>query len=211
FWIVHYRGHWTLVDAGQGKQGGNLEPTFQTLSIKHEDITTVLLTHMHPDHIAGLIDGDKPVFPKAKVLLSEKERDFWLDPSRPATSLPHKVANAYGANFQTLKYDTEVVPGIFSVELEGHTAGHTAFEVVSGPNHLVLAGDFVTATDVQFAYPEESATLDDNKEKSAVARRRLMDRAAKEKIAVAGTHIIFPGVGYVKPAADDGFAFVSIK
>ncbi|KAA6371852.1 MAG: putative MBL fold metallo-hydrolase [Streblomastix strix] len=153
--LVHNKGQWSLIDAGYGKV---LLPSLATIGVKVEDISTILITHMHPDHIQGLFIGNTATFPKARVFVSENEKALWIPGNRQTDA--NKVAEIYGTRLETLKYGAEVAPGIISVNLEGHTAGHTGYEIGSGVNRLLIVGDLIHHTTLQFFCPEECASYD---------------------------------------------------
>jgi glyoxylase-like metal-dependent hydrolase (beta-lactamase superfamily II) len=170
--------------------------------VKPENVKLILLTHMHGDHIGGLLQGDVRRFPNAKVLCSE--------PEFGATQLA-KVKSVYGQDFTAFKFDDEVFANahakVKALDAVGHTPGHTAFLVESVKNStdkILIIGDLLHVAAVQFPVPEICASYDMDKEKSVASRKRILDFAAKEKIPVAGMHLPVPSIGTVKKT-DGGY------
>jgi len=208
-----------LIDTGLG--GGSLEKALAGTGVAPEDISLVLLTHMHGDHIGGLLAEGRPAFPKAKIRLAREERDFWLDEANPAKfpglaanfDLARRALSAYGAEVVTFEFGEEVAPGLTAVAALGHTPGHTAYMLVSKPYRVLFWGDLVHAAALQFPRPDLSPRYDLDPVAAAKTRLEFLERAAREGLVVAGDHLPFPGVGLVKagPGEAPSFAFTPWK
>lgn len=196
-----------LVDAGWGSGGrvqGRAMQELAKLGISPEMIDVVILTHMHGDHISGLLNNGKAAFPKARIMAATLEKSFWLGgpmlknaATKGGAELSRKVAAAYEGRFDTFYFGEEIFPGIATLDARGHTPGHTAFIIGEGRQRLLIAGDFMHAAALQFAEPDEYPRYDMNPAKAAEARRMLMDKAVAEKLAIAGMHLPFSGLGTV--------------
>ncbi len=185
-----------------GAMLGNLA----AMGVTPDTISTVLLTHAHPDHANGLIDAaGAAVFPNAELLVSAKEAAFWQDDaimgSMPEDAkgyfLGARAALGAYASRTRLIESGEVLPGITAIPAYGHTLGHTGYLVTSGGDSLLIWGDVVHVPGVQFARPEVGTAYDTDGPGAIATRARLMDMAATEKLAVAGMHLDFPVFGHV--------------
>jgi len=199
-----------LVDTGcaatMGPTLGAVLPNLAAMGVAPESIAAVLLTHAHPDHANGLIDGaGAAVFPDAELLVSAKEAAFWQDDAIMAAVpedfkgyfLGARAALAAYASRIRLIDEGEALPGITAVPAPGHTPGHTAYLVASGGESLLIWGDVVHIPGVQFARPGVGITFDTDGAAAIATRARLMDMAATEKLLIAGMHLDFPVFGHV--------------
>ncbi len=187
-----------------------------------EQVDVVLLTHLHADHAAGLLGTDgKPLFPNAEVRVAQADNDFWLseeiaakapDGFKPFFKLAREAAAPYQAagRWKPFSGEVELAPGIKAVDAHGHTPGHTAYMIESKGQRLLIVGDAVHSHAVQFARPEVAIEFDSDKKQAVAARKRLFARAAKEKLALAGMHLPFPGLGHVR-ADGKGYAWVPVE
>jgi glyoxylase-like metal-dependent hydrolase (beta-lactamase superfamily II) len=209
-----------LIDTGLGV--GNLEKALAGTGVAPEDISLVLLTHMHGDHIGGLLAEGRPAFPKAKIRLARAERDFWLNEANPAKfpgltanfELARRTLSAYGAEVETFEYGAEILPGLTAVAALGHTPGHTAYLLFTKPRRVLFWGDLIHAAELQFPLPDLSPRYDLDPVAAAKTRLEFLERADREGLVVAGAHLPFPGVGSVKagPGGEaPSFAFTHWK
>jgi glyoxylase-like metal-dependent hydrolase (beta-lactamase superfamily II) len=214
--LVKTAGQTILIDAGLGEEGGGrLLEGLEQIGLAPEEVDLVLLTHLHRDHVGGLIRGGQKSFPRARVKLSRPEREFWLDPAakakdpgRQATfDLAERALALYGSEVETFEFDQAVAPGLTALDASGHTPGHTAFLLTVGDQNLLFWGDLVHAAALQFPHPEFNASYDMNPEQAQATRVKFMSRAEKEKIPVAGAHLPFPGLGQVGNGAEGGYIF----
>lgn len=226
--LLHQGNRIILIDTGNGPGKGSLLGILSKLGIKAEDITDILLTHMHGDHIGGLIEGESPVYPKAKIQVSAPELYYWTQNAAPGleanANKAKAVQKAYGGRLSTFQFGTEALPGMQALASIGHTPGHTMFlltvpgnvkVVYSGKNmghgaalgkeqQILFWGDLVHGADIQFPMPEVCARYDMNVAEAVDTRKIVMGLAADKKIPVAGAHLPFPAIGRVER---DGKAF----
>ncbi|MFF2479892.1 MBL fold metallo-hydrolase [Paenibacillus sp. NPDC058071] len=209
--VVNNNGHITLIDTGLGQSmgpaAGRLLDHLAAAGYSPSDVDSVLLTHMHPDHINGLIlaDGTK-AFPNAEVIVHEKEYEFWMNGSAEE-HLPDDwkmIVNMVQTAMEPYK-DTAVkftdsvdLPGITAIEAHGHTPGHTAFLIESDGDRLLIWGDIIQSPAIQLSRPELKIAMDIDSEQALVSRLKLLDFAVQERVRVAGMHLDFPAFGYVK-------------
>lgn len=197
--------HKVLVDAGMGRGAnadvGHLLDLLEGEGIRPESIDTVIITHAHGDHVNGLIDsnGDM-IFFNARHVIWREEWEFWTERDEPHAKLMELGVQ----NVDQIDTETEIIPGICPVPLPGHTPGHIGLLIQSGDSRLLHIVDALHNT-LQLLYPEMSVHFDTDKTISADSRRKILQRAADEKLLVQTYHLPFPGLGYVAP---QGTAFI---
>ena len=225
-YLINAGGKLILVDAGAAKAFG---PTLgfvgeqiRAAGYTPEQVDIVLLTHLHADHAAGLLNAEgKPLFPNAEVRVTQADSDFWLSEEiaakapegfRPFFQMARTAATPYQAagKWKTFSGTAELAPGIRAVDAHGHTPGHTAYLIESKGERLLIVGDAVHSHAVQFARPEVAIEFDSDKKQAVIARKKLFAFAAKEKLAVAGMHLPFPGIGHVRTEGK-GYAWVPVE
>lgn len=218
--LVHLPDRLVLVDAGcggvMGPDMGRLAANLTAIGVAPGDVDTVLATHLHPDHVGGLVDGEgRAVFPNAELVVHEAEPRFWGDDAtlagateanREFVMLARATMAAYGNRMRQVA-GGEVLPGVTAVPEPGHTPGHTGWLVASGGDSLLIWGDIVHLPGVQFARPEAGVAFDVDGAQAIATRQRIMDMVATDRLRVAGMHLDFPAFGHVARAGQ-GYAFV---
>ena len=196
-------GKTILVDTGNGGSVGKTAARLRELGVAPEQVDAVLLTHMHGDHIGGLIDANgRAVFPKAEIFVSAPERAFWEKEPGSGGDLARRVLAAYGERVKELRDGQQPMPGIRALAAPGHTPGHTVLEV----GDLYLVADLVHAVSVQVPHPEVCAAYDMDPRQAVATRVRVLDLASAPGKRVAGAHLPFPGVGRITKDAK-GYAY----
>lgn len=215
-----------LIDTGAAKcfgpTLGNVIDNIRASGYTPEAVDKVLLTHMHPDHMCGLVTADgKAAFPNATVIASQEEKDFWFDPKiiaatsdelRPFFKMAQEAAAPYIAKdaFRTFKGGDNIMPGIDSLPTQGHTPGHSSYILRSEDNGMLVWGDIVHSHSVQFANPEVSIEFDSDNEKAVATRKAIFEQVAQEKWLIGGAHLPFPGMGHVRKETD-GYTWVPVE
>jgi len=210
--LIYAAGRLALLETGSGNYllptAGKLLANIRAAGVDPADIETVLLTHMHPDHSAGLTDmatGQRN-FPKAELVVHENEPRHWFDDAKMAVATEReKKLYFQAAREQTMPYrerwrlfkDGEVFPGVTAIPRHGHTPGHTTFMVSSGREQLLIWGDTVHVPEVQTARPEVCMEFDTDKDAAAASRRRVFDMVATDRLLVTGMHLHFPGFAHL--------------
>lgn len=207
-----------LVDVGSGHRffdtAGRLVANLDALGLGLEDITHVIITHAHPDHIWGLRDEfDEALFPEAAYTIGAAEHAYWLDDGLVDRVEPQEQQFVVGAinSLQTEGVDWtlaeaghEVVPGVTMIATPGHTPGHMSVRVQSGDDVLYALGDAMTHAWLNFARPEWFNTTDTDGPLAVETRQRLLATVSAERSTVLGYHFPFPGVGHV---VEEGAAY----
>lgn len=208
-----------LVDVGSGARfqpsAGRLLANLDAAGIDPGSVTHVALTHAHPDHVWGMMDdfGDEPVFPAETYAIGAAEFDWWMKPGRvddmPDALKPFVVGavNALEpmAERLTMVADgQEIAPGVRMIASPGHTFGHMCVVAESGGESLLVLGDAINHGHVSFERPDWVFGFDADGAEAVETRKRLLDMAATDRMAVSGYHLPFPGLGHV---ARDGSAY----
>lgn len=210
-----------LFDVGAGPDfqasAGKLAEALDTIGVAPDDVTHVLFTHAHPDHIWGLLDEfDEPVFANAELMIGQAEFDYWTDPETVSTIGEARAAFAVGAarrlaaiadGLRLLADGDEPLPGIAARLTAGHTPGHMAFEV-AGPTPVMVLGDCIGNHHVAFERPEWHSGSDQDAAMAAATRVSLLDRLAAESFVLVGYHFAGPGIGRAEKTGA-GYRFVA--
>jgi glyoxylase-like metal-dependent hydrolase (beta-lactamase superfamily II) len=209
--LIRSAGRTALVDTGCGNKmaatGGRLMQHLAAVGVAPEEVDTILLTHMHPDHSNGLTrDDGKPFFPNAELVTHEAEPRHWLDDAQMAKADESgRLRNFQHAREQIAPYAKrhrlfrggEVFPSVTAMPFPGHTPGHTGYMVASGGQTLLIWGDIVHVPEVQVPRPEVTMAFDVDPAQAEATRRRVFDMVATEKLLVAGMHLHFPGYAHL--------------
>jgi glyoxylase-like metal-dependent hydrolase (beta-lactamase superfamily II) len=222
--LVHTGQHLVLIDAGAatsfGPALGSVGNNLRSAGYRPEDVDTILLTHMHGDHVCGLADKGEAAFPGAVVWVAKDEADYWLNEKNTAPmpeglrvffdlardSLAPYVASG---RLKTYAAGEILLPGVTPVPNPGHTPGHHGYLLTSQGQSLLVWGDIVHSHAVQFEHPEVSIEFDSDRKQAIATREKVFADAAKTRVLVAGMHLPFPGLGHVA-REQQGYRWVSV-
>ena len=212
-----------LIDAGLGTK---IFDYLDKLKVKREDIDIVLITHMHGDHIGGLLKDGEVAFPNATLYISYKEHDYWMDDQEMA-KLPinrqggfqkaRDVIKAYNKRIvyfypqQIGKKNEPILPGIEALAASGHTQGHVMYLLASGDEKILVWGDLIHAMDIQMPYPQVAVTYDTNPNEATIARMNILKYISNQHLPIAGMHIPYPAIGIIKDNEKGGYQFIPVK
>ncbi len=210
-----------LFDVGAGQEfmpsAGKLLDAFDTLGVDIFDVTDVVFTHAHPDHLWGVRDdfGDL-MFPDATYHMGRAEWDYWTDPDTVSTIDEGRVTFAVGAQsrlellaeqINLFEDDQEILPGVLSRMSPGHTPGHMAFEVQMGSESIMILGDSIVNHHIAFEKPAWLSGSDQDPELGVQTRLGLLDQLSTSQMRLIGFHLPGGGLGRAERRGD-GFVFV---
>ena len=207
-----------LIDAGCGRELGprfGKAPTaLQSAGYGLEQIQGVIISHMHEDHVGGLVRADgSALYPNATLYLAEEELAFWTDPRAAQKhpnmaeaglfTLANSALQAYGPRVKALPAHAQVIPGVTLIPLHGHTPGHSGIQIEDGSQRVLIWGDVIHSTLLQLRYPDWSIGFDLDPAQALETRVRLLERLAKDDMLVAGPHVT--GIGQIHSCCAGGY------
>ena len=222
--LVNTGSHLILIDAGCGQffgpSVGHLVENLKAAGYSPEQVDEIEITHMHADHLGGIVKDGKAVFPHATVHVDQRDADYWLNPENAKNVKPLlnnmfpwavTAVAPYKAlgQFKPFNGKTELIPGITALPTYGHTPGHTVYAIESQGRKLLLVGDLFHVEAIQFPMPSESMAYDSDTKTSAAHRKRIFSEAAKEGYLIGAAHLPFPGIGH-SVAERTGFRYLPI-
>jgi glyoxylase-like metal-dependent hydrolase (beta-lactamase superfamily II) len=221
---IRNAGKVTLFDTGFGTNGaptvGKLADNMKAAGLDPATVSTVVISHFHPDHISGLWakETSASMFPNAEIMMPEVEFKFWTD-----AALVEKVPEGLRAHVRRIQSTfptwknikqyadgAELVPGVRAIATPGHTAGHTSFLVASGGQQLFIQSDVTGIHQLFVANPGWFSMFDANGPLAEETRRKFFDRVIADKGMIAGYHFGFPNVGTLTKDGT-GYAFAAVK
>jgi len=223
-YLIELPGRLVLIDAGVGElfgpgNGGQLVASLAAAGFKPDQITDILISHVHTDHSGGLVKGGQRLFTNATVHVGQPDIDFFLDPS-PAQRASY-APNFFEEAAKTLKPyadagkaagfsgTREIIPGITATVHSGHTPGSAFYTLSSRGHTLTFVGDLVHFSPVQLPEPGINFLYDWNPSAAAANRRTALQAFASDRALIAVPHFSFPGIGHVRPSGK-GYQWVPI-
>lgn len=216
-YLINTGGKLILIDVGtgmlHGETLGKMMKNLNASGYKAEQVDEIYLTHLHPDHVGGLMAQNKIAFPNAIVRVEKEEVAFWLSEEKKqqaeekdkrffdAASVSLKPYETAG-KLKTFEGDKELTPGISAIDTRGHTPGHSVFAVESKGKKMVILGDMIHVASVQFPDPNVAIAYDIDVPAAVAQRKKLFDSLAQQRALVAGAHLSFPGLGYISKSGD---------
>lgn len=213
--LVNTGSSLVLVDSGSsscnGPDFGSVVKNLKAAGYQPEQVDTVLLTHLHPDHVCGISDKGSASFPNATVYVADTEANYWLNPKQ-ASNLPQdkqarfkqtvdKIQQAIQPYQDTKRFKTfklgDKIKGFDVISTTGHTPGHFSFAFKSGNEEIVFIGDIVHSHSIQFDHPETAIDFDTDPKKAVQTRLAQFSRLAKNGQTIAAPHLPFPGIGHI--------------
>ena len=193
---------------GVDEPAGHLRRRLAYAGYAPEEIDIVAFTHCHPDHILGVMDGDKPTYPNAHYVIGRKEFDAWSS----GQDIPEQRAGTRDiflrlilplADRMTFLEDGQsVVSGLTAEAAFGHSPGHMMYRLESADKSLLVWGDVTNHFVFSLQYPDSLVGYDDDKDMAVATRNRVLDMVATDGLLVSGFHMPFPSLGYVERKQD---------
>lgn len=216
--LVNTGAELILFDTGNGEGGrpGGVGQTLANLKASGytpEQVSIVVITHMHGDHIGGLMEGGAPAFPNARYIAGQAEYDFWSSEDRLGTPAENGHKNMVGkvvplADKMSFVADGEsVTGGVTAMAAFGHTPGHMIYRLESGGRNLILTADTANHFVLSLARPDWEVRFDMDKSAAAATRKSVFDMIATDRLAFVGYHMPFPSVGFVEKI-DSGYRYI---
>lgn len=223
-YLIELPGRLVLVDTGVGElfgpgNGGQLVASLAAAGFRPDQVTDILITHVHTDHSGGLVMGGQRLFANATVHVGQPDIDFFLNPSpaqrssyapvffeEAAKTLKQYVEAGKAAGFSGTK---EVLPGITATVHPGHTPGSAFYTLTSRGQTLTFVGDLIHFAPVQLPEPSITFLYDWNPKAAAANRRAELQAFVHDRTLIAVPHFSFPGIGHVRTSAK-GFQWVPI-
>ncbi|MCB1389848.1 MAG: MBL fold metallo-hydrolase [Rhodobacteraceae bacterium] len=204
--LIRNGGRTVLCDAGPrdlfGPTCGFLPEALTEAGVDAGDIDVVFATHLHPDHVAGMITASgAAAFARAELVVNKDEHAFWSDPARTAAlpdpipgwaDLARAVLAAYGDRLRLIDGGGEIAPGLTAMPLPGHTPGHGGWRLSSGRAQLIHGGDIIHAPALQAADPDIAIAFDMDMDSARQTRKRLLDELATDGALFTGGHYLRP-------------------
>ena len=223
--LVNTGAKLVLIDTGSGTNFGptvgKLVKNLEASGYRPEQVDEVYITHMHPDHVGGLVTGGRMTFANATVRAAQEDADYWLSKEK-MDAAPKEAKDTFedavkafapyqaAGKFKPFEGNLELVPGVRAIAAHGHTPGHTAYLIESQGDRLLLWGDLMHIGAVQFPDPAVTIHFDGDSSAAAAARKTIFAEAAERREWVGGAHVSFPGLGHLR-AAGTGYVFVPVN
>lgn len=190
--LLKAEGNTILLDAGLGAPFSQLIPQLSEAGVTPDSLKLIYITHMHPDHIGGLLNEGNKVFPNAELWINKVEVEAWKAMDEEKAALPHAVLSAYKDNFRMFEAGDTLTGGVSTIAAYGHTPGHTVFQKDS----ILVIADLMHGAALQLEHPEYCPFFDMDPEAATESRIRILEYARKNNLTMYGMHL--PDPGFVK-------------
>lgn len=181
-----------LFDTGLGGKNSQLLYLLDSIGVKPTDIRYLYLTHLHGDHIGGMMNGDERVFPHAEVYVAQQEYEGWMQMANDKKTQVVKIMNAYKKQLHLFAFGDTLPGNVVAIDAVGHTPGHTVYQA----GKLLIVGDILHGVALQLEHPDICPTYDIDKAKATESRKRILNYASENNLMMAGMH--FPAPGFMK-------------
>lgn len=218
--LVNTGAELILFDTGNGQGAqparGNLVAAMSAAGYSADQVDVVVITHMHPDHIGGMMTDGAPTFPNARYVMGSTEYDFWNSTDRVGTggervhTMVRSMLTPMADKTTFIAPGDSVSSGIEAIAAFGHTPGHMAFHIESNGARVVLTADAANHFVLSLQRPDWEVRFDMDKAAAAQTRKNLYGMLAADGVPFVGYHMPYPAMGYVE-AAGEGFAYTPVS
>lgn len=183
--LVKNDGKNILFDAANGAPDSRLMSVMDSCGVTPDAIDYIFITHLHGDHIGGLMKDGAVAFPNADLYINKVEYDAWM--ANPQESLL-AIIKAYNGRLKTFAIEDQLPCGVEAIEAYGHTAGHTVYKV---GNNLIV-GDIMHGVALQLEHPQYCARFDADHDLSILTRKKILKMGKDEGLKLYGMHFPAP-------------------
>ena len=214
-YLIQTKSKNLLIDSGCrdlfGPTCGFLNDALKEAGLEPNDITDIFFTHLHPDHVAGAIDANgSAVFKNASFKVTDLEYNFWTSDSftdsevngNDWAGLAQTALSAYKDKIETISFGKDIIPGVTSVSIPGHTPGHSGFRVDEGKETLIQMGDILHVPNLQLDNPKISTVFDVDSAAALKSRKEVLDMVSTDKLLCTSGHMIQPKFGYIEKSGE---------
>ena len=214
-YLIQTKSKNLLIDSGCrdlfGPTCGFLIDALKEAGLEPNDITDIFFTHLHPDHVAGAIDANgSAVFKNASFKVTDLEYNFWTSDSftdsevngNDWAGLAQTALSAYKDKIETISFGKDIIPGVTSVSIPGHTPGHSGFRVDEGKETLIQMGDILHVPYLQLDNPKISTVFDVDSAAALKSRKEILDMVSTDKLLCTSGHMIQPKFGYIEKSGE---------
>lgn len=183
--LLRTEGQTILLDAGLGAPFSQLLPKLEAEGVSPDSLGLIYITHMHPDHIGGLLKDGAKVFPNAELWINRVEVDAWRAMDEEKAALPHAVLSAYEHQLHLFEAGDTLAGGVSTIAAYGHTPGHTLFQKDS----ILVIADLMHGAALQMEHPEYCPFFDMDPEAATASRKRILEYARQNHLTMYGMHV----------------------
>lgn len=187
--LLQTEGKNILLDAGLGAPFSQLFPKLEELGVMPEELQLIYLTHLHPDHIGGLLKDGEVAFPKAEVYVNCVEAEAWMAMDGDRSNLAKSVLEAYKEHLHLFEVGDTLEGGVKTIAAYGHTPGHTVFQ----KDNILVIADLIHGAALQLEHPEYCPTYDMDADAARESRLRILRYARENNLTMYGMHLPNPG------------------
>ncbi|TCN07603.1 metallo-beta-lactamase superfamily protein [Bacillus sp. BK006] len=202
FVLIQNENKKILIDAGFGKEigavAGNLVNGLNTINILPEQIDLIIITHVHLDHIGGLLEQTHQIYPNATYIMSKREYDFIMEET---SSREYQIISCLKDRISLIEEDVEVKNGIKVIHYPGHTPGHLVVEIESEDQILIVTNDLFNIP-LSITYPDMCIEKENSQKLGKISRELFIKNAFKKDALIHACHFPFPGLGKIKKTLD---------